>query len=212
MTEIDQEEKANRAALRAEQRAGKNLRKRLLWMSLAFGILLLDQLSKWAVTEMIFRPRIEGQNGVNFFEWYINTPNALSGIYIKITSFFNLVMAWNTGVSFSMFSNSGEYMKYILIAVALGITTLFSAWLWHTKKHSEGICYALIIGGALGNVIDRARFGAVIDFLDFHVMGYHWPAFNVADMAVVIGVTLLVITSLFFDLERKGRYRKQRIN
>lgn len=212
MTNINQEEKAQGAALQAEQRAGKNLKKRLLWIGLAFGIFFLDQLSKWAVTEIIFRPRIEGKNGLNFFEWYINTPNALSGIYIKITSFFNLVMAWNTGVSFSMFSNSGDYMKYILIAVALGITALFSTWLWRTQKHREGICYALIIGGALGNVIDRVRFGAVIDFLDFHIMGYHWPAFNVADMAVVIGVTLLVITSLFFDLECKERYRKQRKN
>lgn len=70
-----------------------------------------------------------------------------------------------------------------------------------------GIGYALVIGGALGNVIDRARFGAVIDFLDVHAYGYHWPAFNVADISVVTGIGLLIIVSLFFDLEAKKRYR-----
>ena len=84
----------------------------------------------------------------------------------------------------------------------------FGFWLWSAEKHFHGLCNALIIGGALGNVIDRARFGAVIDFLDFHVKGYHWPAFNVADMSVVSGISLLMIVSLFFETKTRQRYRK----
>ena len=178
--------------------------KRIIGFCIALDIFVIDQLSKWAITEMVIRPKLDSQSsGMGIFEWYKNTPDMLPYFQIKITSFFNIVMAWNTGVSFSMFSNSGEMMPYILIAVALGITALFSIWLWRSDKHPHTICYAMIIGGALGNVIDRARFGAVIDFLDFHVMGYHWPAFNVADMSIVCGISLLIIVSLFFEKEEK---------
>lgn len=202
--------KAERSAIRAKEKQLALTKKRILWLSIAFILFVLDQLSKWAVTEIFFRPRSTGETGLNFVEWYLNTPAPLGGIRIEITSFFNLVMAWNTGVSFSMFSDSGVYMPYILILVALAITVLFGIWLWKETSHLSGICYAFVIGGALGNVVDRARFGAVIDFLDFHVFGYHWPAFNVADMCVVTGISLLIITSLIFDLARKDRYRKRR--
>ncbi len=174
--------------------------KRIIWICIIIDILIVDQISKWAITELVLRPISSGQsNSLSLIDWYMNAPSILPYAQIEMTSFFNIVMAWNTGVSFSLFSNSGEYMPYILIAVALGITLLFAIWMMRTQSHLFGICYALIIGGALGNVLDRARFGAVIDFLDFHIKGYHWPAFNVADMAVVSGVTMLIIVSLFFD-------------
>ena len=182
---------------------------RAIWFSVAVDIIILDQLSKWAVTEMFLRPEINGEKGINLFDWYQSPPSMMGYAHIQITSFFNIVMAWNTGVSFSLFSNYGAYMPSILIIVALGIVALFSVWLWRAENHIYGICYALIIGGALGNVIDRARFGAVIDFLDFHVMGYHWPAFNVADMAVVIGVGLLMVVSFFFDVQDKEQYGRR---
>ncbi len=176
--------------------------KRVIWLSIAIDIIILDQLSKWFITENILRPQIVNSGkSLGIFEWYASTPEIMPYISMKITSFFNLVMAWNTGVSFSMFSNSGEYTPYILIVLALVITAFFTIWLFRAKDNIHGICYAFIIGGALGNVIDRARFGAVIDFLDFHIMGYHWPAFNVADMAIVSGVSLLIIVSLFFKSE-----------
>ncbi len=184
--------------------------KRIIWLDIAFTIIILDQISKWLVTENIFRPKILNQNGLSIIDWYFSAPTIIPYGNIKITSFFNIVMAWNSGVSFSMFSNSGEYMPYILIAVALGICGMFAVWLWRATSHLHGICYALIIGGALGNVLDRARFGAVIDFLDFHALGYHWPAFNIADMAVVTGVSLLIIVSLFFEIKMKKRYRKRK--
>ena len=158
--------------------------KRIIWLGIALAVVILDQISKWVITDMVF-----------------SAPDIFTPI--EITSFFNIVIAWNTGVSFSMFSDSGEYMPYILIAVASLIAIMFGFWLWKAKKHMFGICYALIIGGALGNIIDRARFGAVVDFLDFHALGYHWPAFNVADMAVVTGITMLIIFSLFFEKSAK---------
>ncbi len=198
-----------------EQNTGNNknrMIKRIIWIFVAFTVVISDQLSKWSVTELLFRPQIQGGNSSNFIEWYLNTPSLLPYSYVKITSFFNLVMAWNTGVSFSMFSNSGAYTPYILIVVALGIAGLFAIWLWRATTHTQGICYALIVGGALGNIIDRARFGAVIDFLDLHAFGYHWPAFNIADMAVVTGVSFLIIVSLFFEINIKSEYRKNNKN
>ena len=180
--------------------------RRALWLGIVLDIIILDQISKWYVTEMILHPALNGKDGLFLLDWYLDTPPMLDSVHIKITSFFNIVMAWNTGVSFSLFSNAGAYMPPVLTGVALGIVALFSKWLWRAKKHAYGIAYALIIGGALGNVIDRIRFGAVIDFLDFHAMGYHWPAFNIADMAVVSGVALLITVSLFFDLHEKERY------
>lgn len=210
MDENLQKSKAQRAQEREKQDRTAKHTKRLFWLVISFLVFLSDQVSKWAVTELLVRPNTMGQVGYNFVEWYGSTPLRLPFYGIEVTSFFNIVMAWNTGVSFSMFSNYGGYMPTILICVALGITLLFLIWLWRAESNFHALCYALVIGGALGNVVDRARYGAVIDFLDFHVMGYHWPAFNVADMAVVIGISLLIIVSLFFDIQAKGRYRKQR--
>lgn len=209
MDETAQERKQQRSAERIAAQHRTQRFKRILWISIAMDVFLLDQLSKWAITELLYRPRLEGQEGYGFFEWYLKAEALYGHVQIEITSFFNLVLAWNTGVSFSMFSNAGPYMPYILIAVATAIAGLFAVWLWREDKHSHGICYALVIGGALGNIVDRARFGAVIDFLDFHAYGYHWPAFNVADMGVVIGICLLIIVSLFFDIRQKARYRKR---
>ncbi len=202
--------KTKTAEQRAKEKHAKITRRRTLWLSLAGLSVILDQLSKWYATEIFLRPKLTPFQGSNFIEWYLNTPDMLRGGGIYMTSFFNVVMAWNTGVSFSMFSGQGFYVWVFLIAIALIITCVFLNWLWHASSHLYGICYALVIGGALGNVIDRARFGAVIDFLDFHVYGHHWPAFNVADMSVVTGISLLIIVSLFFDIKTKERYRKRK--
>jgi len=181
--------------------------RRLLWLFLSVGVILADQLSKWLVVEHVINPILSGKSGVNFIHWYMQEPQITESASLRITSFFNIVMAWNTGVSFSLFNDMGALGSYLLIAIALGITLLFGYWLMRTSHILYGIGYALVIGGALGNVIDRARFGAVIDFLDVHAYGYHWPAFNVADISVVTGIGLLIIVSLFFDLEVKKRYR-----
>lgn len=112
---------------------------------------------------------------------------------VAVTSFFNLVLVMNPGASFSFLADAGGWQKWFFIVLALGI----SGWLvmlirYHAKEKMMPAALALVLGGALGNVIDRLRFGAVVDFLDFHVAGWHWPAFNVADSAITVGVVLLI--------------------
>lgn len=112
---------------------------------------------------------------------------------VAVTAFFNLVLVMNPGASFSFLADAGGWQKWFFIMLALAI----SAWLFvlmrrHASERLMPIALALVLGGALGNVIDRIRFGAVVDFLDFHVAGWHWPAFNVADSAISIGVVLLL--------------------
>ncbi len=204
-----QERKHAYAKARENRFLWRARRYRFTWLGVAVLILVLDQLSKWYVTQNIFFPRIFGVEGQSFADWMINAHERLPYYYIPVTSYFNLVMAWNTGVSFSLFSNGFAYTYIILIVIALCITCLFLFWLWRAESHFQGLCYAAVIGGALGNVIDRARFGAVIDFLDFHIYGHHWPAFNVADMAVVSGIFVLILGSLAFDLNKKRKYRNK---
>ncbi|MEZ5847605.1 MAG: signal peptidase II [Geminicoccaceae bacterium] len=120
---------------------------------------------------------------------------------IEITSFFNLVLVWNTGVSFGMFSGSGDLGRWALVAVALAVGIGLSVWFLRERRNLPRVCITLILAGAVGNVIDRVRYGAVVDFLDFHAKGYHWPAFNIADCAIVVGAILLLMDGLFFSEE-----------
>lgn len=112
---------------------------------------------------------------------------------IRITSFFNLVMVWNSGVSFGLFSEDSASRSWTLIGVSLAVLVWLGIWLWRNTDRFVALALGFIIGGAIGNIIDRYRFGAVFDFLDFHAFGWHWPAFNVADSAIVIGVGLLLL-------------------
>ncbi len=199
---------------RERQRGVYNKQKAMMrgkWFFIAFLVMMLDQITKWAATELYLKPRLGMGNGMNFFDWLINLPPIIpSGSGFKITSFLNIVMVWNTGVSFGFLSNFGPYMPYILIGVACFIIGLFLFWMLQTHDQIQGICCALIIGGAFGNIIDRLRFGAVIDFIDMHALGLHWPAYNIADAMIVIGVGMLIITSFAFDRKTKQRYRKKR--
>ncbi len=115
---------------------------------------------------------------------------------IEVTGFFNLVPVWNRGVSFGMLGDS-ETSRWILIGLALVILVVLVVWL--VRSGSVVVCFALVlvIGGALSNVIDRVVFGAVVDFIDIHAFGWHWPAFNLADMSIVAGTALLLYDSLF---------------
>lgn len=116
---------------------------------------------------------------------------------IHVTSFFSIVKVWNYGISFGMF-NSIANSQIIFSLLQFSIAVILAFWLYkNDKKH---ITYALgfIIGGAMGNVIDRVQNGAVADFLDFHIASYHWPAFNIADSFVFIGVAIIILEDLFF--------------
>lgn len=166
------------------------------------ALALLDQLSKWYVIERYFRLRSYDADGpsLDFSTWLTTLTQERFPFYkTEITSFFNLVMVWNQGVSFGMFSSQHQWMPYALGLMALALCSVFLVWMWRATSILASIALALIISGALSNVWDRARFGGVADFLDFHIAGYHWPAFNIADSCIVIGVACLAIHSLFFE-------------
>jgi signal peptidase II len=140
------------------------------WLAVSAIVLVLDQLTKHLVTRA--------------FTLYES---------VEITSFFNLVLVHNRGAAFSFLSDAGGWQRGFFIVLAL----VASGWIvWLLRKHPQEtlFCFALslVLGGALGNVIDRVLVGAVVDFLDFHVFGYHWPAFNVADMGISCGAVLLI--------------------
>ena len=120
---------------------------------------------------------------------------------LEVLPFFNLVTVWNYGVSFGMFNSGSSAAAWIFVALALVIAGALVVWLLRTDRVLIGAALGLVTGGAIGNVVDRVRFGAVFDFLDFHAFGWHWPAFNVADSAITIGVAVLFIDSLFGDTQ-----------
>ncbi|MEZ5907101.1 MAG: signal peptidase II [Geminicoccaceae bacterium] len=115
---------------------------------------------------------------------------------VQVTGFFNLVLVWNRGVSFGMFQAGSEQGRWLLVGMALVVSIVLVFWLRRERRPLPRLAIWLILAGALGNVVDRVRYGAVVDFLDFHAFGYHWPAFNVADSAIVVGAALLVGDSL----------------
>jgi signal peptidase II len=116
---------------------------------------------------------------------------------VTILPFFNFVTVWNYGVSFGMFNTGAAATAWIFSLVALAISAGLVVWLVRADRVLLTGALGLIIGGAVGNIIDRLRFGAVFDFLDFHAFGWHWPAFNVADSAITVGVAVLFADSLF---------------
>ena len=116
---------------------------------------------------------------------------------VEITPFFNMLLVYNTGAAFSLLADAGGWQRGFFVAIALAA----SVWIgWLLRRHAAETVFclalALILGGALGNVIDRILIGAVVDFLDFHAFGRHWPAFNVADSAISCGAALLVWDAL----------------
>jgi signal peptidase II len=153
---------------------------RRIGLAAALGVIVLDQITKWWIVERVMQP-----------------PRV-----IPLTPFFNVVMGWNKGVSFGLFNQDSPYSAWVLSALALAITAGLLVWLWRVERRGLALAVGLVVGGALGNVIDRVRFGAVADFLDFHAFGWHWPAFNVADAGISLGAALIVLDSLFGGRER----------
>ena len=113
--------------------------------------------------------------------------------HIKVFNGFNIVLVYNKGVSFGILNNNNKSTKYILTSFIIMITVFIGYLIVKSKNLWETITYSLIFTGAIGNIIDRFRYGAVVDFLDFYIKDYHWPAFNIADSLVVIGVILVLI-------------------
>ncbi len=122
---------------------------------------------------------------------------------VRLAPFFDVVFARNTGVSYSLFSGGGAGARVILLLVALAATAFLLALLAHAKSRLVGAALGLIIGGALGNAVDRAAYGFVADFYFFHVGDFRWYVFNLADVAIVVGVALLLLDALRGDRTEK---------
>jgi len=150
-------------------------------LATAMAVVVLDQLSKAGVRE-----------------YFAGHP---AGEHENVTPFFNIVLIHNRGMSFGLF-NSGTGLNALLFSlVAAAIVTVLIYWLSRVDSSLLAVAIGLIIGGAVGNVIDRVRLGAVVDFLDFHVGLWHWPAFNVADSAICIGVAVMLLDGLLLRRE-----------
>ena len=144
-----------------------------LWLLMSAVVLVLDQTSKYAITQSLVR-----------------------GEHIAITPFFNLVLAFNQGAAFSFLNDAGGMQRWLFTIIAI----VASAWIiWLLRKHAKQTLFAfalsLILGGALGNLIDRISYGYVVDFLSFHWDDHYFPAFNLADSAITCGAFLLILDS-----------------
>lgn len=143
------------------------------WYALAALVIVLDQLSKWLVLASI-----------------------MPGEVIYFAPFWNWVLTFNPGAAFSLLADQPGWQRWFFTLLALAV----AAWIaLELRKHPEqkllSLALTLVMGGALGNVIDRVRFGAVVDFVQWHAAGYYWPAFNVADSAICLGAALLIFAS-----------------
>jgi signal peptidase II len=123
----------------------------------------------------------------------------------EVTEFFNLVLVYNKGAAFSFLSDAAGWQTPLLIGFAVVAIAILGTLIVRSPRRRL-LCtgFALILGGALGNLIDRFRYGQVVDFLDFHAAGWHWPAFNVADSAISIGAVLLIVEGF---MQHEGRAR-----
>lgn len=145
------------------------------WLGLAAAVIAADQLTKLAV--------------LSLFQ---------TGEGVAVTSFFNLVLVYNRGAAFSFLASADGWQRWFFTILGLAVAAWIIAMLRrHPGETRLNAALTLIMGGALGNVIDRLLYGAVVDFLDFHVAGWHWPAFNVADSAITLGAILLVWDQFF---------------
>lgn len=144
-------------------------------LTLAAVVIALDQATKYAVFAGLHPP--------------------FGGI--PVTGVFNIVAVWNRGVSFGLFASGSPWTPVLLTGLSVIVAAALGWWLRQATSRLLVVALGLVIGGALGNAIDRTVHGAVMDFLDFHWAGLHWPAFNVADSAISVGAALLVWDALF---------------
>jgi signal peptidase II len=140
------------------------------WLALSGVIMVIDQITKHLILQNFTIQKV-----------------------VEVTSFFNLVLVYNPGAAFSFLSDAAGWQRWFFIVIAF----VASAWIVYLLRKHPGqtlfcLALSLVLAGALGNVIDRILFGAVVDFLDFHAYGWHWPAFNVADSAITCGAALLI--------------------
>jgi signal peptidase II len=169
------------------------------------AIVVADQYTKWLVLETMLR---KASDTPDFMAWLMTAQPVsifedLRETYntVTINQYLNFVMVWNRGISFGLFggmlADNPQMLSMILIGVTMLIAVLLALWLAMARTRVAAWGLSLIIGGAIGNIIDRIRFGAVADFIDVHIGDKHWPAFNLADSCVVIGAILLILHTAF---------------
>ena len=146
----------------------------LLWLGLSSFLLILDQLTKVIAKNSLFE-----------------------GVSQPVTSFLNWTLVYNSGAAFSFLAQAGGWQRWFFTSVGI-IAALIMIWLIRKNSHQTifSLALSLVLSGAIGNVIDRIIYGAVVDFVDVHYMGWHWPAFNIADSAISIGVILLIVDEI----------------
>ncbi|WP_174626383.1 signal peptidase II [Candidatus Methylobacter favarea] len=144
------------------------------WLSLSALIIILDQGSKLAIDK--------------YMQLYQSIP---------VMPYFNLTYVHNTGAAFSFLSEAGGWQRWFFAGLAVVISIMITLWLIRLKSHETllAMALALVLGGAVGNLIDRLAYGYVIDFLDVYYQDWHWPAFNIADSAITLGVILMLAES-----------------
>ncbi len=149
------------------------------------GIVLLDQITKGILLYLI--------TGAVFPIGPAWTVVPVPYLMRHVTNFFNIVFTWNPGTAFSLFRATGDKTPIVMTLITAAIIGLILYYLVRRAKKYEVVPLTLIAGGAIGNLVDRLRFGAVVDFLDFHIGGLHWPSFNVADIFITVGVLLYIL-------------------
>ena len=155
----------------------------LKWLWLSLLAIILDQGSKLAIA-----------GAMQLYE------------SIQIMPFFNLTYVHNTGAAFSFLSEAGGWQRWFFAGLALVISMVIAVWLTRLKKHETllAVALALVLGGAVGNLIDRLAYGYVVDFLDVYYETWHWPAFNIADSAITLGVILMLAESFGFGQSKES--------
>jgi signal peptidase II len=156
----------------------------LLGMLTGLAVLAADQASKW---------------------WILHGLNLPSVGQIVLLPVLNFTMVWNRGVTFGLFNGFGAWSYLVLAATALAVVVALAVWLRRAESALIAVPLGAIAGGAVGNVLDRLRFGAVVDFIDFHIGGWHWYVFNVADAAIVCGVAALVLENFLPRRDRRSQ-------
>jgi signal peptidase II len=154
----------------------------LKWLNLSALVIIFDQLTKWLMS--------------NWLDLYQT---------VAVVPYFNLTLAHNYGAAFSFLASAGGWQRWFFTLLAVVVSIVLIVWMKRLKAQArlEAISLALILGGAIGNVIDRVLHGYVIDFLDVYVGSYHWPAFNIADSAICVGAVLLIFDSFRSKTEQQ---------
>ena len=151
----------------------------ITWMVVALAVIIADQVTKWAIIEWV-------------------------ALYEKIplNSFINLTHQRNTGAAFSFLADAGGWQRWFFVLLSVGVSCVIAVWLWRIRDQRQAVLaagLALVLGGAVGNLIDRIMLGYVTDFIQVWFGGWAFPSFNIADAGISVGAALLIIDALFFS-------------